>query len=599
MKKHVLMIGLMAAGLWATGVARAAEENDVLKTLVVKHPRLLMKANDLAALKKQHEKDPVLQRIVGQVLADADKQIGKAALEHKLPDGKRLLSISRECLNRTLALGFAYRWTGDAKYVRAGAANLLTVCAFKDWNPAHFLDTAEMSCAVGIGYDWFYDALTETERATIRKGLIKHGLTPNPGWGISATHNWNQVCNGGLIVGSLAIAETDPEYARIILPRAIKNLPLANKHYAPDGAWMEGPGYWEYATTYLTFALSAMESSLGTSFGLAEAPGLDRSGYFPVYMAAPSGYPLCFADAGMAKPGKPGVQLPVPRYNYPCLFWLARKYRNNDFSDALHEVLARSAAKPLAAVWYVPPTSRASKRDLDRFFDGLVPLLVMRSAWDDPDALWCGVKAGLNPVNHGHLDLGNFELESGGVRFALDLGSDNYNMPGYFGRERYTYYRLKSESHNVPLVAGKGQLADGVSKVLAVNTRGDRPFITVDLTHAYRDRADKVVRTVTMVDRRRAVEVSDVFELKASGEILWGMTTAAEITIEADGSARLTQEGKTLRVRKLAPATGAFSVESAEQKPPENENKGIRRLVLKVNAAKGPTAIQIRLEPAT
>ena len=39
-------------------------------------------------------------------------------------------------------------------------------------------------------------------------------------------------------------------------------------------------------------------------------------------------------------------------------------------------------------------------------------------------------------------------LDAQGVRWALDLGSDNYNMPGYFGSKRWTYYRMTNRSHN-------------------------------------------------------------------------------------------------------------------------------------------------------
>lgn len=61
----------------------------------------------------------------------------------------------------------------------------------------------------------------------------------------------------------------------------------------------------------------------------------------------------------------------------------------------------------------------------------------MRSSWEDPLATWSGVKAGFDKVPHGHIDLGNFEFETDGIRWAID-----------------------------PLIAGKGQLVEGVAKVL-------------------------------------------------------------------------------------------------------------------------------------
>ena len=61
----------------------------------------------------------------------------KPPLVHK-KIGPRLLHVSRDCLRRTYSLALAWRWTGEKKYADKAVENLLTVCAFKDWNPSHF-----------------------------------------------------------------------------------------------------------------------------------------------------------------------------------------------------------------------------------------------------------------------------------------------------------------------------------------------------------------------------------------------------------------------------------------------------------------------------
>ena len=81
-----------------------------------------------------------------------------------------------------------------------------------------------------------------------------------------------------------------------------------------------------------------------------------------------------------------------------------------------------------------------------------------RSAWDDPGAVYVGFRGGDNKANHSHLDLGNFVLDALGERWALDLGPDNYNLPGYFGKQRWTYYRLRTESHNTLTLDGANQV---------------------------------------------------------------------------------------------------------------------------------------------
>jgi len=569
-----------------------------LLTLDPGHPRMMMKDKDLGNLKKQYETDEALKKYAADVLAEADKDMGKPMLQYK-KIGPRLLSVSRECLNRIYALGFAYRWTGDEKYAARARENLLAVCGFPDWNPSHFLDTAEMSHAVGIGYDWLFHYLDEKTKEKIKAGLIKHGMIPGckaytekEAWWVKSEFNWNQVCNSGLTIGALAIAETDPEYARIVVPNAVKSLPLALSSYAPDGVWMEGPGYWHYATRYTAYGLCALETALGTDFGLSAIEGLSVTGLFPIYTTGPTGLYLNYADSG--EKSRRGAM--------PCQFWLARTYKNSLLADAEHDVLQSRKAEPEHLMWYVPRSGiKSAPRDLDRYFKSRVAIAVFRSGWDDPEALFVGVKAGYNTVNHGHLDLGNFEMDALGVRWARDLGSEDYNLPGYWdGKKdgkRWDYYRLRSFSHNIPLLGGKDQDVEGVARFVKTGEASSRSFVVVDLTSAYGEFAKKAMRGVALVGDRKAVLVRDEFTLKKPCEIVWGMTTDAEIALQKGGRAELSLEGKKLIARVLSPEGGDFEIESSEQKPPEKQNKGVKRLLVRLPARGDKTEVAVLLSP--
>ena len=140
----------------------------------------MLKDTDLGFLKASSVDDPVLRKCWQDVQTDAERCLQRPPLVYR-KIGPRLLSVSRDCLGRIYALALAYRWTGDEKYAAKAKENLLQVCAFPDWNPSHFLDTAEMSHAVGIGYDWLYSYLDEPTRATIRRALIEKGLKPGAG----------------------------------------------------------------------------------------------------------------------------------------------------------------------------------------------------------------------------------------------------------------------------------------------------------------------------------------------------------------------------------------------------------------------------------
>jgi hypothetical protein len=266
-------------------------------------------------------------------------------------------------------------------------------------------------------------------------------------------------------------------------------------------------------------------------------------------------------------------------------------------------VLARRKASPLHVVWYEPPPKEGAFEypELDTLFRGLVEVAVFRSAWNDPDALFAGIKAGYNQVNHGHLDLGVFELDALGVRWARDLGADNYNLPGYWdgkkGGKRWDYYRLNSLSHSVPLLAGEGQDPNGRSEITVFESQPERAHTVVDFTSAYAGRANRAVRGLALTSGRRAVLVQDEFLLEKPCDVTWAMTTDAKIETDASGGAVLTLGKKRLEVSILSPEGARFEVESAEQEPPQKTNKGVRRLVINLGERKDDVCIAVHLAP--
>jgi hypothetical protein len=284
------------------------------------------------------------------------------------------------------------------------------------------------------------------------------------------------------------------------------------------------------------------------------------------------------------------------------MFWLARAFGNPMYAEAERAEIVRRSTSPQHVVWYMPASQKPlESRDLDRYFRGPVEVAVFRSAWDDPEALWVGVKAGYNQVNHGHLDLGNFELDALGVRWARDLGSDDYNMAGYWskgrGGQRWSYYRLNSKSHNVCLLDGQDQDPMAKASITKFESGKSSAFVLIDLTSAYEKFARKVTRGVVMLEGRKAVLIQDEFEIEKPCEVTWAMTTDAKIAIEKEGTARLTLNGKELVARVLSPERAEFTTESAERKPPEKVNKGVRRLIVRLPDAKDNVRVAVLLSP--
>ncbi|RPI59678.1 MAG: heparinase, partial [Planctomycetaceae bacterium] len=198
------------------------------------------------------------------------------------------------------------------------------------------------------------------------------------------------------------------------------------------------------------------------------------------------------------------------------------------------------------------------------------------------------------------LDLGTFEIDALGQRWARDLGSDDYNLPGYFEKQsetgrRWNYYRMISSSHSVIMLDGKQQAWAGTAKVVDHLEGGERPYVVIDLTSAY-PAATAAMRGLAMVGGRKAVLVQDEMMLPKPTDVAWAMTTDAAIA--ADGATAVLKIGdKTLTARILSPAGAAFTVESAEQKPPEKTNKGVSRLMVNLKQQSGNVRVAVLLSP--
>ena len=134
-----------------------------------------------------------------------------------------------------------------------------------------------------------------------------------------------------------------------------------------------------------------------------------------------------------------------------------------------------------------------------------------RSAWDDPRALFVGFKGGDNKANHSHLDLGTFVLDMLGKRWALDLGGDDYLLPGYFSNDkRWTYYRLRTEGHNTLTVNGENQQTRAKAPIVAFLATPERTFAVADLSEAYRPRVQQARRGIAVLDRKLVLVQDEV-----------------------------------------------------------------------------------------
>ncbi|MBC8012083.1 MAG: heparinase II/III family protein [Burkholderiales bacterium] len=627
-----LLVLLIALATWVSA-ANAQQEGSVAKPASPRlsesyweqlpaHPRLFANDARVSALKLQS--DDVSKNLLGLLKNAAE--IHLTAKEIVYPTGRTFkFDAVRTAQGRILTLALSYRIFGDDRYLNRAKAELLQLAELPDWCPSHFIDVGEASLAAGIGLDWLYDSLTAEERAKIAQSIVRNALEPSLGFKeeevgeLNGNFNHNPVNNAGLITGALAVAELEPELARKVVERAIKFLPIAVEVYAPHGAYPEGPTYWSYGTTFHVFAVEALRSVFNNSYDLEKFPGLLESIYFIAQMRGPTGHDYNFGDATSA----PHIET-IDRFtSEPVTLWFARERGRREIAALEIDCIAKAMdiIKSGAAVadqkrlsrhlafevlWWnpeLPPVSPTYALPLHWTADGFMPIAVMRSKWDDPQASYIALKGGTPNNSHGQMDIGSFILEADGIRWALDMGGESYNkmraakldLWNYSqDSDRWTTFRPGPDGHNILRFNNARQDITGMAKIRRLPDEDGVVGDVADLTSLYQSQVAKVTRTVQLRPDR-SMTIQD--EWTASGndvEVAFQWLTKAKITIVPTG-VLLEHNGKSLQVKVEVLGSAVMpeiSVEdlSKARAPQDSDNPGVGRFVIRLVTAAGSSS---------
>ncbi|MBN2450245.1 MAG: discoidin domain-containing protein [Lentisphaeria bacterium] len=568
-------------------------KTEYLARLRAEHPRLILLDDEIPALRQFLTEDPRGRVWYESTRARAEEYRRRPVRKHELPDGRRLLSVSRDVCERLYHWGLLYRLEGDRVWLDRAREEMEAVVAFPDWNPSHYLDTAEMMHAVGLGYDWFYDGLTGEQRGVIREGLWRHGLRLShaaymglrgegaQGWR-GVTNNWNFVCNGGTAVAAMAVLDEMPEECSDILDQSFQYIQIPIRQFEPDGAWWEGLGYWGYSMRYFLAYLRALETAFGTDFGFVAAlqgTGFAKAGDFPVYLVSPLGSIYNFADSGSGS----------GTFQHWGLFYLADRFRNPLYQ---HFQLERSRGSIHDILYYRPQAAEIAVQDvpLDKHFRE-TEVATMRSSWTDREATFLGIKCGRNGIAHAHQDLGSFIFHALGEPWLIDPGTERQT---YLSHQHHLpkshFYRIREEGHNTLVfdpAAGFCQDPGGRSSVVRFESCPQECFAVADLTHAYGKVAASVMRGYRLLDQRRACLVQDEIRNGTARELWWFAHAGVGTVPEVDASGRravFERNGRRCYAYLLSPEGVQFTAMAASPLPtspnPEiqDANRGMHKL---------------------
>ena len=520
------------------------------------HPRIIAKKEDFDRVRALKDTDEYMKKCVEQIMGSADELLSDTEKPYALPNGTDLLTAARHYLDRNSNLGFAWQMTHDEKYAKKLWEGLQYVLNYPDWNFTHMIDSGELAMGVAIGYDWIYDYLTEEQRAFVQERLIKQMIDPqidiirdlcatrhvmaNAGDYATSKSNFNAVINSGIIAACLSIAESNPEKCFRLLELSVRSVENGIMLIRPDGTWQESPGYWNYAFSYLCRGLQSLMNSTGNHYGFMDAQGMENTGKWYMQNESSNGnYAYHDGDAGPADSRFPAM--------------LARYYGDEDLQALCYMQLKRDrrTTRVEDPLFYDPSCKgNADNLELDAFYKGL-DLVYSRSSYTDNNAMYFAAHAGQVKTYHSQADVGTFVFDLDGVRWAQELGKEDYAS---IRDSSVPPYRSTMQGHNVMVHDietnwwGLDYGYDVMCYTDKYESKEAGSMIIYDMHEPYKQFVKDHHRGFYVGDNRRSLTVQDRFTPLKDMDSYWFMQTKADVEIQDNRTVILSQAGKKLKM---------------------------------------------------
>jgi hypothetical protein len=527
---------------------------DPLHTLRQGHPRLVLLDADFDRLRLLTRENAAAKRLYADLEKECDRLLSIPPVEYKF-SGPRLQTQTRRAIDRITTLALMYRLSGRDPWLRRAMLEMNAGAAFKDWNPARMIDTAEMTHAFAIGYDWLYNALTAEERTTIREAIVTKALDAalpayqKPGaWTRDRAH-WNLVCNAGFAMGALAVAEDaadkSGDKSNAVLRGVLESAPRGLQSFGPEGSWPEGASNGEFAMRYACLLISSLETALGSDNGLGTARGFDRAGRYRVYTTGPANRAFNATAAPDDPPTTPELFWMARRFNISVLAWMEQKQVElSPKADALDLAWFEPNARPPQGPAWAPDAVFRSAQ-----------VAAFRSSWDDPNALFLSVKGGDNKAGRNRLDLGSFGVDAGGVRWAIEPDLVDNPPPPVPGQIAPV---ARTESHNTLVIDNENQDPRADAAIVHQELGPDLSWAQIDLSKSNGGKLRQWTRRAGML-QKQAVLIQDTVRATQPVDVVWGMITDAEVTLSGS-SATLRKGAWNLGLEIRTPRHAVFDM---------------------------------------
>ena len=529
------------------------------------HPRLMIDDAGFRSLKEKvttgRLTHPTLAKLHDEVVARAGRTVNSNR-EFKTTDDHYMI------VDNLVTCAYAYRMTGNSKYLTKARKDLESVCAFSDWDYAS-LAHGEISLGVAIAYDWLYYDLTLEERKMVRQALstksvakvLSYDFTKHKG-------NWNSIKTSGVVCAAIAIYEKDKSNSMAIIEKCLS----ANKNAAIDiykgGGYTEGSHYWDYGSSFEICMITALENIFGHSAGLMQVSGLLESGKYATYIHGTANKQFCYSDGG-GNTDRPFVaswwfaaKKNDPEMMFAERFHIDQWYKSTPMSGNNGDLRYRLLAPMIAMIRDYDIDAAPLTPLADKVFQcgGDAPLVIVRNGWKfDATDTYLGIKGGKANTGHAHMDIGSFVFEAEGERWSDDMMRPGYgdwfqalyDAGGNSGDShqkamRWDTYHISNLCHstivsytNNGTVSNKihstDYYVDGFASIDQVIESNDRQGAVVNMSAPMKGQVQSAKRTIELVNNTELVVTDEITALAGKDCILeWRMLSLSASAVAAN-----------------------------------------------------------------
>lgn len=413
----------------------------------------------------------------------------------------------------------------------------------------------------------------------------------------TTTNNWNAVCTSGMMASALAIIGEEisvdgitfttqtksngsftnntgvkiseigntaihvglSTYADYAAKLATMNMSTLMRYglgeYAPDGSYVESPGYWTYGTNTFFRMIATLITATGDDYGFMDCWGMDTTSYFAIHSESSDYKTWSYNDGSVGTQNSEFFMFVGDFYGDDNLVRVRKKQLSEGKGYSLFDILFYNTditGEPTLATEY--------------YMQGIDGYAV-RSSWDK-GAIYAGIMGGPNTVSHGHMDAGVFTYHNKGKIWFHDLGADQYNITytnekgqkkGYFSN--YELYRIGAEGHNIIAITSEqdtlpyGQATNANPGIVDYYSSVEGGYAIIDLSKSYGEHVTSAKRGMLFTDSRSTVVIQDEIVFNGPKTAYWfghyniGSGYVDSVKLSADGkTAFMISGGDMIRV---------------------------------------------------